>query len=66
MEAFSRCKSLDEIQSIVDDIKPHKELYDGIYSLLYPRPVRPENVDEAIDQIEFDIKEAKAGKVYWY
>ena len=66
MEAFNRCKDLDEIQTIVDDIKPHKELYNGIHSLLYPRPVHPESVDEAIEQIEFDIKEAKAGKVYWY
>ena len=67
MEAFAHhCKNLDEIQSIVDDIKPHKELYNGIHSLLYPRPVPPESVDEAIEQIEFDIKERKAGKEYWY
>ena len=67
MEAFAHhCKNLDEIQAIVDDIKPHKNLYEGIYSLLYPRPVPPESVDEAIEQIEFDIKERKAGKEYWY
>ena len=66
MEAFNQCKSLEEIQAIVDDIKPHKELYNGIHSLLYPRSVPPENVDEAIEQIEFDIKERKAGKEYWY
>lgn len=66
MEAFNRCKNLEEIQAIVDDIKPHKKLYNGIHSLLYPRPVMPENVDEAIEQIEFDIKEAKAGKEYFY
>ena len=66
MEAFNRCKNLDEIQAIVEDIKPHKELYNGIFTLLYPRPFHPESVDEAIEQIEFDIKEAKAGKVYWY
>lgn len=66
MEAFNQCKNLDEIQAIVNDIKPHKDLYNGIHSLLYPRPVHPESVDEAIEQIEFDIKEAKAGKVYWY
>ena len=67
MEAFAHhCKNLDEIQAIVDDIKPHKALYNGIHSLLYPRPVPPRNIDEAIRQIEFDIKEAKAGKEYWY
>ena len=67
MEAFAHhCKNLDEIQAIVDDIKPHKNLYEGIYSLLYPRPVPPENIDDAIEQIEFDIKERKAGKEYWY
>lgn len=67
MEAFAhQCKNLDEIQAIVDDIKPHKNLYEGIYSLLYPRPVPPENIDDAIEQIEFDIKEKRAGKVYWY
>ena len=66
MEALNQCKNLDEIQAVVDDIKPHKELYEGIYSPLYLRPVPPANVDDAIRDLEFDIKEKRAGKVYWY
>ena len=66
MEALNQCKNLDEIQAVVDDIKPYKELYEGIYSPLYLRPVPPANVDDAIRDLEFDIKEKRAGKVYYY
>ena len=48
MEALNQCKNLDEIQAVVDDIKPHKELYEGIESPIFPRPVPPRNVDDAI------------------
>ena len=66
LEALNRCKNLDEIQAVVDDIKPHKDLYEGIQSPIFPRPVPPRNVDDAIRQLEFDIKEAKAGKFHCY
>ena len=62
----NRCKTIDDIQAIVDDIKPHKELYEGIQSPIFPRPVPPRNVDEAIRQFEFDIKEKRAGREHIY
>ena len=65
-EAYRRCKNLQEIQAIVDDIKPYKELYNGIYSPIFLRPIHPENAEKAIEQIEFDIKERNAGKVHFY
>ncbi|MBE6370779.1 MAG: hypothetical protein E7055_01730 [Lentisphaerae bacterium] len=67
MEAIvHHCKNLDEIQAVVDDIKQHKELYEGIYSPLYLRPVPPANVDDAIRDLEFDIKEKRAGREHIY
>ena len=62
----NRCKTLDDIQAIVDDIKPHKDLYEGISSPIFPRPVPPRNVDEAIRQFEYDIQEKRAGREHIY